>query len=588
MSDQPRRGIDPRDQDEAGPEIPSPPPGRPVPPTRAWSEPTLYEREPGPAVTPATPAYRPATPQPAAPVTPVWYPPLPERDAPYPVFPEELPSQPADAPLTYSPAQMAIFAEPTPSAPVAPPETRAERLPQAPVDRPRHSTQTSPDKGGSFGGAVGWTIAGTLVPGIGLIRGRRPVVGILTLLAFLALAGGVGYLLYERHLAIRVAMNPGAAIIIAAACAMLAVLVAGMVLATYIANRPTRVRGGQRVVGGLVVALLCFAVTAPLAVVSAVSYSQARLVSTLFASSASATRPDIAVGPTSNLWANTPRVNVLLLSGAGGTTDSMIVASTDTATGNTVLISVPRTIAKLPFPESSPLHTYYPDGYWDGVSAQNPASYASSIWTTLPSKVPANVLGTTSNLGADALKLAIGEALGLRIDYYVYADVAGLYTLLDALGGVTLNVTSPVAAGASPAVNAGAGRHLDANQALAYAWSGSSDADLMLRQRCVVDAVIAQAGPLTVLRYAGIAKAAATARTDVPQSMLAMLTELAVRVRRGHITSLQFTPGANGFDAANPSFATMRQQVSAAVAGSVDATSAKTSPAVPIEQACAS
>ncbi len=579
MSDEPRRGIAPHAEPERPSEVASVP-DHPSGPSRAWTEATRpYETRPDTEPTSATPAYRPAA-------TPAWYPPLPDSE-PRPALADFPPAQPVDdaQPAPYSPAQLSIFASPPPHLPPAPAATPAD--PALSGELARHSTEPRASTGGSFGGALGWTIAGTLVPGIGLIRGRRPVVGILTLLAFLALAGGVGYLLYERHLAVRVAMNPGAAIIIAAACAMLAVLVAGMVLATYIANRPTRVRGGQRVLGGLVVALLCFAVSAPLAVGSAVSYSQARLVSTLFASSASATRPTIVVGPTNDLWSQTPRINVLLLSGTGGTTDSMIVASIDTATGNTVLISVPRTIAKLPFPESSPLRTYFPDGYWDGVSAQNPASYASSMWSTLPSKVPANALGTTSNLGADALKLAIGEALGLRIDYYVYADLATLYTLLDALGGVTLNVTSPIPAGASAAVNAGAGRQLDANQTLAYAWSGSSDAELMLRQRCVIDAVMTQIGPLTVLRYAGIAKAGATARTDVPQSMLAMLTELAVRVRRGQVTSLQFTPGANGFDAANPSFATMRQQVSAAVAGSVDATSAKSSPAIPIRQACA-
>lgn len=606
MSDQPRRGMAPRPEDEGT----SPgsfagrTPDYPSAPTRAYREPSRsYEPEPVPEAAPATPAYRAFIPEPAAPPTPaptpaptvepIWYPPLPELNAPttYPPLPPATPAYPLTAPVQpqtfpepvpYTPEQLQIFAAPAP-APEPTPEPGRSPSPSAGPE-----LDVPADKGGTFGQALGWTIAGTVLPGIGLIRGRRRAVGILTLLVFLALVGGLGYLVYESHLAVRVAMNPGAAIIIATACGMLAILASGMVLATYIANRPTRVTGGQRLLGSLVVGFLCLAVSAPLAVVAAVSYSQARLVSTLFATTSSATRPTIAIGPAGDLWAKTPRINVLLVSGNGATTDSMIVASTDTATGNTVLISVPRTTARLPFPESSPLRAIYPNGYWDGVSAQNPGSWASSIWANVPQKVPAQALGSTSNLGADALKLAIGEALGLRIDYYVYADVADLYTLIDAVGGVTLNVTSPIPAGASGAVERGAGRHLDANQTLAYAWTGSaSDADLMLRQRCVVDAVIAQSGPMTVLRYAGVAQAGSKARTDVPQSMLAMLTELGARVWRGQVTSLQFSNGANGFDAANPDIGLMRQQVSAAVAGSVDATSAKNSPAVPIAEACA-
>ena len=48
--------------------------------------------------------------------------------------------------------------------------------------------------------------------------------------------------------------------------------------------------------------------------------------------------------------------------------------------------------------------------------------------------------GPTDNPGADFLKLGVGEALGLHIDYYVLVNLDGFSQLVDALGGITVNV----------------------------------------------------------------------------------------------------------------------------------------------------
>ncbi len=64
----------------------------------------------------------------------------------------------------------------------------------------------------------------------------------------------------------------------------------------------------------------------------------------------------------SDPWKGIPRVNLLLLGSDAGKdrtgvrTDSMMVASINTKTGNTVLIGLPRSLQKVPFPESNPLH----------------------------------------------------------------------------------------------------------------------------------------------------------------------------------------------------------------------------------------
>jgi anionic cell wall polymer biosynthesis LytR-Cps2A-Psr (LCP) family protein len=402
--------------------------------------------------------------------------------------------------------------------------------------------------------------------------------------------GGIGYLAYEGHLAARLVVNPIALIALATLCGVLAILMTGLVVATYVALRPGTITVIQRIIGAIVVGVLCFVVVAPLAVVATAGYAQAKLVTLLFRATESQTRPAITPGPASDLWANTPRINVLLVGGdASGTTDTMIVASIDTKTGNTILITVPRDTARLPFPASSPLRTYFPDGYWDGTDGETQASWADRIWTDLPKKVPSSALGATTNLSADALKQGIGEALGLRVDYYLYADVASLYTLVDALGGVSMTVGTriPTDATATSWIEPGPNRHLDAYQALWYGWSSTgTDADRQSRRGCVIDAMTRENPVMVLARFDGIAQAGTAATTDIPSSMLPMMVELATRVKRTHVTSLQFANGVDGFVSANPNFPQMRQRVAAAVAGSLDPVSAQASTAVSITTQC--
>jgi hypothetical protein len=67
-----------------------------------------------------------------------------------------------------------------------------------------------------------------------------------------------------------------------------------------------------------------------------------------------------------------------------------------------------------------------------------------------------------------------------------------------------------------------------------------------------------------------------------------MMVELSTRVKRSHVTSLEFANGVDGFVSANPNFPLVRQRVAAAVAGSLDPVSAKASGAVSIATECGS
>ena len=120
----------------------------------------------------------------------------------------------------------------------------------------------------------------------------------------------------------------------------------------------------------MLVGVLAFAVAAPIAVAARTAYVSAGLVGTMFQSSKntnSATRPTLQ--PThagdkeqnADPWADKPRLNILLLGGDAGKgrvgtrTDTVILASIDTKTGDTTLFSLPRNTARMPFPSDSPL-----------------------------------------------------------------------------------------------------------------------------------------------------------------------------------------------------------------------------------------
>src|SRR5699024_8677939 len=122
----------------------------------------------------------------------------------------------------------------------------------------------------------------------------------------------------------------------------------------------------------------------------------------------------------------------------------MIVASVDTNSGDTTLFSVPRNLMHVPFPEDSPLHEIYPNGFTgegdDGEWMLN------AVYRNVPKMHP-GILGTSDNEGADALKQALTVALGIPVDYYVLVNLDAFEKIVDAMGGVTVNINQPIPIG---------------------------------------------------------------------------------------------------------------------------------------------
>jgi LCP family protein required for cell wall assembly len=282
-----------------------------------------------------------------------------------------------------------------------------------------------------------------------------------------------------------------------------------------------------------------------------------------------------------NQEANQGRYNVLLLGGDAGKTraglrpDSMTVASVDAETGRTVLVSLPRNLEDVPFPASSPLHARFPQGY----TCPDHSCLLNAVYT-YASENPELYPGV-ANPGAEATLEAVQGATGLQINYWALIDLAGFEQLVDAVGGITMDVYRrvPIGGGTSKIsgyVEAGRNRHLDGREALWFARSraDSSDYDRMVRQKCVMNAMLDQLDPTTVLTNFDTIAAAGqeVVATSVPTTQINTMMELVLKAKKLPTSSLAVVPpliqpGAPDFDV-----------IHAAVSGKIAASEAKDAP----------
>jgi polyisoprenyl-teichoic acid--peptidoglycan teichoic acid transferase len=176
------------------------------------------------------------------------------------------------------------------------------------------------------------------------------------------------------------------------------------------------------------------------------------------------------------------------------------------------------------------------------------------------------------NPGAEATKEAIEGATGLRINYWVLVDLKGFEALVNAVGGITMDVYRrvPIGGGStrvSGYVEAGKNRHLNGREALWFARSreDSSDYDRMVRQKCVMNAMLNELDPLTVLtKFNKIASAGKEIMaTDIPTSDLSTMVRLALAAKQLPVSSVAFMPPL--IEPGNPDFSVVRTTVAAKI-----------------------
>ncbi|GGF56270.1 hypothetical protein GCM10011519_32770 [Marmoricola endophyticus] len=299
---------------------------------------------------------------------------------------------------------------------------------------------------------------------------------------------------------------------------------------------PMRLRQKQRLAMVGVNGFLCFAVAGSLLFASHIVTVQRDFIATMFTSD-------------TVTQAHGGRYNVLLLGGDSGKTrwglrpDSLTVASIDADSGRTVLFGLPRNMQNFTFPEGSTMAKAFPKGYdCDTCELNSLVTWANDHKDKFPG---------VANPGIEATEQAVEGITGLKINYYAMVNLGGFRKLVDAVGGVTLNVRDRIPKGALGDFDGKSyiepGRQkLDGADTLWFARSrmAADDYSRMARQKCVMSAMLHQLDPKTVVLNIGkIADAgAAMVETDVPGSELDTFMQLALKSRSLPTRTVSFVP----------------------------------------------
>lgn len=461
--------------------------------------------------------------------------------------------------------------------------------PSAPGRRVIEYEEPTPPR--SFGASLGWAVAGTIVPGLGLTRTRWRVFGwVMFGLAVALLVAGGALARLAPTMALAALVLPNMLTVAWVAIVVFGVLWVGSIAATHLMLRPAEPRWWQRLLGSVVVGLLAAVVAVPSFAGAKAIHETSLLIDQVFGhhDGAPQDKDDEPFGTVTDPWANKPRLNVLVLGGDAGAdrtgtrTDTVILASIDTRSGDTVLFSLPRQTQRIPFPAGSKLAEVFPNGFTSGRA--NDQAYAlNAIYESVPQMAPDAIPAGVEDPGAEALKLGVGAALGLKVDYYAMVNMEGFVEFINALGGITVNINVPVPVGGkNPTVVGGRdgfppdrwlvpgpNQHLNGEDALWFARGRyrTDDYARMSRQRCVIQAVVQQANPTNVLtNYEALAKAGREiVSSDVPNRRLPGMVDLALRVKDGTMTSVSFENDKDGFYTSNPDWELLRQQVQRAL-----------------------
>jgi LCP family protein required for cell wall assembly len=257
-----------------------------------------------------------------------------------------------------------------------------------------------------------------------------------------------------------------------------------------------------------------------------------------------------AAAPSLVPWNGTGRLNVLLIgtdkrpNEGTWNTDTLIVASIDPASRQVAMFSLPRDTVGVPLPPI-PARSVF-GATWDRkINALFGQARAR------PDLFPGG--------GYEGLKDTLGYLYGIPINYFVEVDFSGFKTVVEALGGVTVNVQVPVVDDYYPG-DAGTLRvyiptgvqHMSGSQALVYARSrhGSNDFDRASRQQRVILSLRQQADFTTLIqRLPDLVQSTSKAvKTDYPIAKLPQLIELASRIDIGNVRSFVFSPPYYGFE----------------------------------------
>ncbi|MCX8032732.1 MAG: LCP family protein [Thermoleophilia bacterium] len=276
-------------------------------------------------------------------------------------------------------------------------------------------------------------------------------------------------------------------------------------------------------------------------------------VSSSTAASTGASEPG-SLGPTSSgeeipvVADDDGRLTVLLIGTdagygrSGARADSIMVATANLETGRVALFGIARNTGSVPLSQPAAR----------ALGTKVYLNLISSLYSDArehPELAPEG-----QDPGAVVLRDTVSMLLGIPIDYYAVVDMGGFVKVVDALGGVTLNVKERVQVRLSPPtpdeewrvydIEPGV-RHLSGLEALAFARSrtGSSDYVRMGRQRCILAALLYQNGAAEfLLKFPKLAEVIKdSVKTDVPLETIQALIKSRSRLKADEIITVGFT-----------------------------------------------
>src|SRR5215203_1299439 len=143
--------------------------------------------------------------------------------------------------------------------------------------------------------------------------------------------------------------------------------------------------------------------------------------------------PNVSIPP----WDGQERLNILLIGAdeqeGGHNTDTLIVVSIDPVTKQVAMFSLPRDTVNVPVP-SGPARNVWGRDYANKINSFFVNNRKrSDLWP-----------GNDRTRGYNALKSVMSELYGLDVRYFVEVNFEGVKKVVDAMGGVTVNVQMPV------------------------------------------------------------------------------------------------------------------------------------------------
>ena len=249
-------------------------------------------------------------------------------------------------------------------------------------------------------------------------------------------------------------------------------------------------------------------------------------------------------------WGADGKFDLLLLGSDAGPNrwsrrmDVMLLVEIDVNTGKVGMIGIPRNLINTPFPPGKARNAVACGCFTDLLNA---------LYVEATFRHPDRWPGTGAVEGIGAVRSTISELTGRPIDAVLVADLWGVIKVVDAMGGVDINVPTtlddprypdPVYGRIHLVIRAGE-QHLNGRLALAYARSrhSSSDYARMERQQTLLLAIRQQIGADTIFNAPALFKAAkGFAWTDLPRDSLPNLVELFSKAQTASVKQLRIVP----------------------------------------------